>query len=66
VWGGGWKGSGTVPHVNDLCAEEGEGEQGGFAGDVKGRGVGEGSSDPGHLTYYRINSGGAPSRFSTF
>jgi len=46
VWGGGRKGSGTVPRVNDLCAEEGEGEQGGFAGDVKGRGVGEGSSDP--------------------
>jgi hypothetical protein len=46
VWGGGKKGSGTVPHVDDLCVEEREGEQGGFAGDVKGRGVGEGSSDP--------------------
>ncbi len=46
VWGGGRKGSGTVPHVNDLCEEEGEGEQGGFAGDVKGRGVGEGSPHP--------------------
>ena len=31
-----------MPHVNDLCAEEGGGEQGGFAGNVKGRGMGEG------------------------
>jgi hypothetical protein len=29
-----------------LCAEERAGEQGGCAGDVKGRRVGEGSSDP--------------------
>ena len=43
---GGGRGSGTVPHVNDLCAEEGGGEQGGFAGNVKGRGMGEGSPHP--------------------